>query len=118
MTVEADIFAALKDLVSNRVYPDEAPIDATTPYIVYQQVGGDAQTFLERALPSKENARFQFSVWSPTRVASKAMIKQVEDAMVAATAFDAKPIGAPVSASDSETQLRGSMQDFSVWSDR
>lgn len=125
MTVEADIFNTLKPLATTvgpplvyRVYPDVAPIDAVKPYLVYQQVGGEAPTFLERAVPSKKNGRFQISVWADTRAAAAAIAVQIEAAMVAATAFDAKPLGAPVAVFDEETKLRGSQQDFSVWSDR
>ena len=48
--VEGDIFNTLKGLVGNRGYPDVAPSGAVKPYMVYQQVGGEAPTFLERAL--------------------------------------------------------------------
>jgi hypothetical protein len=118
MTVEADINSALKALVSNRFYPDEAPAGAALPYGVFQQVGGDAPVFLERALPSKKNGRFQVSWWSATRAEAASLALQGEAAMVAATAFDAKPLGAPVAVVDEETKYRGARQDFDVWSDR
>lgn len=118
MTVEADIFNALKGLVANRCYPDEAPANVARPYIVYQQAGGESPTFLERAQPSKKNARFAINAWADSRAAAAALNLQIEAAMVAATAFDAKPLGAPASNKDEETNFRGSTQDFSVWSDR
>lgn len=118
MTVEADIFNTLRGLVDGRCYPDVAPSGVARPYIVYQQVGGQAPIFLERAVPSKKNGRIQISVWADTRAAASALGDQIEGPMVAATAFDAKPLGAPVAVFDEETKLRGSQQDFSVWSDR
>lgn len=119
MTVEESLFDVLKALVAkNQAYPDEAPSGAPPPYLVYQQVGGEAPTFVERAVPSKENGRFQINAWCKTRKEAKALIKQVEAAMVAATAFDAKPLSAPIALSDDDTQLRGASQDFTVWSDR
>lgn len=118
MTVEADLFNTLKSLVSNRMYPDLAPAGVARPYIVYQQVGGQAPTFLERASPSKKNGRIQIAAWADTRAAASALGLQIEAAMVAATVFDAKPSGAAVSTYDEDTQLRGSLQDFSVWSNR
>lgn len=119
MTVEADIFNALKGLVSNRCYPDmnDSPT-LTAPYIVYQEISGEAMVFLERAEPSKENGRFQVACWATTRAASKALAKQVETAMTMATAFQAKPIGGKTSVVDEDTKLRGTRQDFTVWSDR
>lgn len=119
MTVETDIFTAIKAVVSNRVYQDLN--DAATvvvPYIVYQQIGGESVSFLERANPSKKNGRYQISCWATTRAAAQALALQVESAMVTASTFDAKPIGAPTSVYDEDTKLRGSRQDFSVWSNR
>mgnify|MGYP002777216211 CR=1 FL=1 len=118
MTVEANLFGSVQGLVSGRCYPDEAPATATPPYIVYQQVGGEAPTFLENALPSKENGRFQFTVWAQTRIQAKAISKQIEAALVADTDFQARPLGSPIAVIDEDTKLRGSRQDFTVWSNR
>lgn len=118
MTVEASIFQALRALADGRCYPDMAPAGVARPYIVYQQIGGQAPTFIERAQPSKKNGRFSVNVWADTRMNAAAMNLQIEAAMVAATAFDAKPLGAPSSVRDVETGYFGAMQDFSVWSDR
>lgn len=119
MTVEDDIFNALKGLVSNRVYPDEndAPT-IVTPYIVYQEISGDALVFLEQSEPSKENGRYQFTCWDRTRKASKALSKQVQTALTMSATFQAKPIGGKTSVVDYDTKLRGTRQDFSVWSTR
>lgn len=119
MTVEADIFNALKGLVSNRVYPDlnDAPT-VTTPYIVYQEISGEVVNFMEAAEASKKNGRFQVACWASTRATSKALALQVETAMVTASAFQAKPIGGQTSVYDEDTKLRGTRQDFTVWSDR
>jgi hypothetical protein len=118
MTVESDIIAALSSLVTARVYPDAAPPTPTRPYIVYQQVGGEAPTFLERAVPSKKNGRFQVNVWATTRIQAAALAVQAETAMTTATAFQCKPLGAFISLYEEDTQLRGTTQDFSVWSTR
>lgn len=118
MTVGTDLFDTVKALVGNRVYPDLAPTGTVAPYIVYQQVGGEAPTFLERAVPSKKNGRFQITPWTATREATSALAVLIESAMVAATAFQAKPLGAPVALYDEDTKLRGSTQDFTVWSER
>ena len=118
MSVESDLFDTIKALVSNRAYPDIAPDHVARPYIVYQQIGGEAPTFLERAVPSKKNARLQIVVWADTRSAAQSLILQVEAALVAATAFQALPIGASTSVYDEEAAVRGARQDFSIWSDR
>lgn len=118
MTVEADLFTALQGLVGGRCYPDQAPEGAVVPYIVWQQVGGVAPSFLERALPSKANARIQVAVWSAGRAQTMALSRDIEGAMVVATAFDAKPLGAAVADFEHDTKRYGARQDFTVWSDR
>lgn len=118
MTVESDILAALTDLVNGRVFPDIAQAGAAPPYITYQQIGGQAPTFLERSLPSKKNGRFQVNVWAQTRKEAAALAPQVELALVQAKAFQASPIGAYSSVYENDTKLYGTRQDFSIWSDR
>jgi hypothetical protein len=118
MTVETAISDALKVLVSNRCYPDAAPPGAALPYITFQQVGGEAVTFLESSLPSKKNGRFQINCWAATRLASAALAREAEAAMVAATAFQAQPLVDVITQFNDDLNRYGSIQDFSVWSDR
>ena len=118
MSAEAAIVPLLTGLVSGRIYPDVAPSGAGLPRIVYQQVGGQAMTYLEGALPDKENARMQIVCWAATRLAAINLAKQVEAAIVAATTIQATPLGARVSDYEADTQLYGARQDFSVWTAR
>lgn len=118
MTIESDLFAALKSLCGNRVYPDVAPIGTARPYVLYSQVGGEAVSYVEDAVPDKQNGRIQFTVWADTAASRTALITQIESAMVTAQAFQARPIGAPSKTYDHDMQLFGAMQDFSVWSSR
>lgn len=118
MTVEADLFTTLRALVADRVFPDVAPMDTTTPYIVYQEISGAAPIFLERAVPSKKNGRFQIAVWASSRMSASSISLQIEEAMTLSDLFQAKPIGGRTSDFDEDTQLRGARQDFTVWSDR
>lgn len=118
MTVEADLYTVLKGLVSNRCFPDVAPLNATRPYITYTQIGGEALTFIGNELPSKKHGRFQINVWADTRASASTVMLAVESAMTLATAFQAKPLGASSSDYDHDMTLYGSMQDFSVFSNR
>ena len=118
MTIEDDITTTLQGLVGNRLYPDVAPLGAVRPYITYQQFGGESVQFADSSLPSKENARFQINVWAATRTEAKALIKQAEAALCAATAFQTTPLGASVALHEPDTKLYGAMQDFSIWSTR
>lgn len=111
--IEADIFNALKGLAANRVFPDVAPAGSVLPYCVYQQVGGVAINFLEATVVGKRNGRFQVSCWSASRSTTSTLARAIEDAMV--TTLKATVIGAPISVYEEETQLFGSMQDFSLW---
>mgnify|MGYP003641573501 FL=1 len=118
MTVEANIYSALNALVSGRVFPDTAPLTTTRPYITYTQIGGEALTYFEAAVPSKQNGRFQVDVWGDTRSQCSALMLQIESALVMATPMQAKPIGASSTSYDHDMLMYGSMQDFSIWSDR
>ena len=118
MTVEENIYASIKGLCGNRAYPDVAPANTTKPYVTYSQIGGEPFSHLANTVPGKQNGRFQFNVWGATRAECSVLIAQIETAMVTSTLFQARPIGAPVSAYDSDMDLRCSMQDFSVWSSR
>lgn len=115
MSVESEIFDALKGLVSNRVYQDLAPDVVTKPYIVYQQAGGDGVNFVDATVPSKKNARFQVAVWAETRASAATLSRQVEDALRVVTTLQTTVLGAPVAVYELETKLRGTRQDFSVW---
>jgi hypothetical protein len=81
LSLESDLFDALKGLVGNRVYPDIAPQAVARPYIVYQQVGGRGVNFVDPTVPSKKNARIQVAAWADTRAAASALGRQIEDTL-------------------------------------
>ena len=114
MSLESQIFDALKGLVANRVFPDVAP-DAALPYITYQQVGGDAVNFTDGTVPDRSNARMQINVWAATRVTASQLGAQVESAIRALSALQPTVLSARVALYDDDTKARGTMQDFSLW---
>ena len=118
MTIEADIFTALKGLVGNRCFPDFAPLSTARLYITYVQIGGEALNYIDDTLPNGKQGRFQLNVWGDTRASVSALMLQVEAAMIQATAFQARPLSAPSSAYDHDSLVYGSMQDFNVFSAR
>ena len=118
MSAEPILFAVLRSLAADRVYPDVAPEGAGLPRIVYQQVGGRVINYTEGTLPDKEHARMQIVCWAATRSAAVVLAQQVEAAIRAAAAFQAEPIGARISGYEPDTGLYSSMQDFSIWSTR
>ena len=117
MSVEAAIVALIEPIVP-RVYADVAPPGTAAPYATYQQVGGQAISYLGREVPSIKNGRFQVNVWAPTRKAASTLALQIEAAFITSAAFQAEVLGAASSDYEQSTQLYGTRQDFSVWSTR
>lgn len=117
MSLEADVLAILK-AACPRVFPDVAPVSTTLPFVTYQQVGGEALTYLERATPSKQNALVQVNVYAKTRPEANSLARQIEAAFTVATTVQATPAGALVALYDEDTEIRGTRQDFSIWADR
>ncbi|MGK5049756.1 DUF3168 domain-containing protein [Janthinobacterium sp. GB4P2] len=115
MSIETALFAALRSLVADRVYPDVAPENAPRPYITYQQVGGEAVNFVENTIPTKKNSRMQINVWADTRLQATALGGAVEDALRTIISLQPTVLGAAIATYDDETKLRGTMQDFSLW---
>lgn len=118
MSAEATIHALLAGFVAGRVYPDVAPSGSTLPRIVYQQVGGQALAYVDNTLADKEHGRMQIACWAKTRLAAINLMKQAEDALMAAPAITCTPIGARNSIYEDDTDLYGCRQDFSVYSTR
>lgn len=118
MTVEADIYTAIKGLVSNRCFPDFAPLGTVRPFITFEQAGGEALSFLDGSLPDKKHGRFEIGVYADSRASCAAIALQVESAMAAATAFQSSAIHAPISDYAPEVKIYSSTQNFSVFSTR
>lgn len=114
MSLESSIKSALNALVGNRVYPDVTPDNPTFPLIVYQQVGGTAQDFLESVVPSKSNARMQVEVWAKTRLEASTLAHSARRALVEGS-LKATTLGAPVSTYEPTLKLYGSRTDYGIW---
>ncbi len=114
MSLEGDLKTALNSLVGNRVYPDVTPDSPVFPLIVYQQVGGTAQDFLESAVPSKSNARMQVMVWAKTRIEASSIAHAARLALVDGS-LKATTLGAPVSMYEEALKLYGNRTDFGIW---
>lgn len=117
MTVEADL-KTLLTLDCARVFPDFAPVGTVRPYVTYQQVGGEAINFVDNATPDLKHGEFQINVWADSRPTAAALMLAIEARMRGATAFTARPIGAPISDYDADVPVYGARQDFSVHSTR
>lgn len=119
MTLEADLYAKLGPLCSNRVYPLTAPRGATMPYVLYQQVGGDSIGLYAGEVASRHIVRMQIRVWGSTHASAIALARQVEDAIIgwqqkagSSTGKDTAAIGGIKVEQDEDQELYGTRQDF------
>ena len=117
MSMESDLVAALQALCP-RVFPDVAPQGAAAPYITYQHIGGTPQRFVDGQAASLRHSMVQVNTWATTRAEALTLARAIEDALCANTAFIARPDSEPLGDVEGDTDRRGCLQDFSIWSDR
>ena len=118
MTIEANIYAAIKGLCGNRVFPDKADFGTTMPYVTYTQIGGEVVNYTDNTVSTLQNGRFQFNVWGTSRSQCSTLMLQIEAALITATTMQARPIGAQSASYDYDMAIYGAMQDFSIWAAR
>lgn len=112
--VESLMLQVLGPIFDGRVYPDAAAGDTLMPFATFQQVGGKSTVFMDGAVPDKQNARMQVTVWAKGRAQASELIARVQTALCSAPTYGL-PQGAWVSLRDQETGFKGAMQDFSIW---
>jgi hypothetical protein len=115
--MESDLVAVLVTACP-RVYPDVAPQGAAVPYITYQHIGGQPLRYVNNAAADKRHSMAQVNTWAATRAEALALCRAIEDALCAASAFTARPDSEPIGDVDDDTDRRGCLQDFSIWSAR
>ena len=115
MTPEDHIDAVLQHLAGGRVFPDVAPLNTERPFITYQAVGGAPENYLSGDRPGKQQVRMQVNVWAERRAEASELGMLVEDAMRSATDLLVEVITGRTATYDEETDLRGVMQDFSMY---
>jgi hypothetical protein len=115
MTPEEHIYSVLQHLAGGRVFPDIAEAGTNKPYITYQAVGGAPLNFLSGDRPSKQSVRMQVNVWAERRTDASEIGMLVEDALRSATALQVEVATGRVATYDEATDLRGTMQDFTLF---
>ncbi len=84
--VEQGIYARLTgqsgvtNLISTRIYPGVAPLNATLPYIIYFKVSGP-RVHAMKSDPGLAYPRIQVSTWSTSYSQSKAIALQIRTAL-------------------------------------
>lgn len=114
MSLEATLKTLLGPLVGDRVHPDITPDNPVFPLIVYQQVGGQATEYADKALPDHDHARMQLVVWSRTRLEATTLARAAR-ATIIGSDLVAKTFAAPVSLYDETLKLYGSRTDYGIW---
>ena len=117
MSMESDLATLLKTICT-RTFPDVAPSATAMPYVTWQGIGGESMRFVENSAADRRNTVMQINVWSATRMQSLAMIRQIEDALCASSAFTATPQGEPLSTHEPDTASYGCIQRFDIWAGR
>lgn len=115
MSLESELFALIGPLAGGRVFPDTAPTDAARPYVVWQQIGGEALTYLDNTVPDRRNAYVQVVAWGDTRAAANALALQIEAELMQTTAMQARPQSALVADYEPDIARYGARQDFTIW---
>ncbi len=111
--IEEAIYTALAPLFGGKVYPDVAPADAAMPFMLYQQVDGEAvNSFCGGS--RKYNAVVQFMVWAETRQQANTLMREAEQ-ILSAPPLRGYVEGALVARYDEVTRTRAAMQDISFW---
>lgn len=117
MTMEADLNTLLKTKCP-RVFPDVAPSGTALPYVTWQGIGGESLSFLDNTAGDKRHTLMQINTWSSTRLQALQLIREIEDAMRASSAFVASPLGEPLSTYEPDVPVYGTLQRFSIWAAR
>lgn len=118
MSIQTDLISILSAQCP-RVFPTVAPHGTPTPYVIWQQIGGQSLRFLDNTPGDKRNVLMQINVWATTDKQALDLANAIEDALCAAMdKFQAEPQGEPVAAFDESDELRGTVQSFSIWGKR
>lgn len=115
--MEADLYTLLSGICP-RVFTDIAPEETARPYVTWTGIGGQTIRNLDNTTGNKRNTLTQINVWSRTRLEALTLIRQIEDAMCASTAFLAVPQGEPISMFEEDDDLYGCLQRYSIWANR
>ena len=116
MSIEEQLFAVLSGIaaIGPRVYPNVAPDQPTTPYIVYHNIANSPEVTLADGVPIN-NTRMQIDIYDTSYLNGvKARAADVVAAMVAA-AFTNVPL-MNQDLWEQDVKLHRVQMDYSIWS--
>lgn len=117
MSFEPDLVTALK-LECPRVFPDFAPVTSVKPFVVYHELGGATQIYLNLTLASKRRTLVQIDVYGTVRSEIVTLARAIETRLIGSEVFTAIPQGEPRWDADEDLGLRWTSQDFEIISTR
>jgi hypothetical protein len=117
MTFEADFQTLLKTQCA-RVFADVAPQGTAKPYVTWSALGGRPMRLLDNTAGNKRHTYMQVSAWASSRSEAVALIRAIEEALCASADFVATPEGEATSTYEADIPIFGSLQRFSIYSDR
>lgn len=112
MTFETDLYAVLDGVMPGAVSPDFAPVETPRPYATFQAIGGPVLNQLDGQATGFRSQEWQVNLWADTRLQARTLIREIETAMRAATAFQAQPMSEPVDDFDADLPRYSSLQSF------
>jgi hypothetical protein len=101
-----------------RTFPDVAPSGTARPFVTWQGLGGESLGFLDNTAASHRHTLMQVSCYATTRFAALLLIRDIEAAIRATTAFIGTPQGEPISVYEDDVQLYGCVQRFEIYATR
>lgn len=113
--METELQTALA-AICPRSYPAVAPENVTSPYVVWQQVGGVDWSSTENKKLMR-HALVQISIWGPSLLAIMPLRDSIESALRQHQAMVSTPSGAHRMIYEPETKLHGLQQDWDIWTD-
>lgn len=113
MALEDDLMAVLVAQCP-RVHAGTAPYNTPQPYVTWQHIGGDPLRYTDNTPASSRNALIQINTWGTTPKSAHALILQIQEALCAAAAFQAKPHGEAIGAYDDADVASGYLQTYSI----
>lgn len=118
MTAEESLVSIIGPLVDGRIFPDVAPFDTPRPYVTYQKIGGSRIKPLARTLANMRNGLYQINTWADTRASANALADSIADLLSTSAQLLATPEAEYRSDHDSDLNRYGTIQDFSIWTNR
>ena len=115
--MESDLQLLLETCCPN-VYPVVAHPLPSGAFITWQLIGGRSWRHQDNTPANNRHSMVQVNSWAPSLKAALLLARQVEEALCAATAFTASPIGEPVDASEPDLGRWGLIQDFDITAPR